>query len=114
MARAGVMDRRIVIRRATITYNLFNEAVETFADYRTVWAKRTDVSAYESYKAQEVDAQISTRFLIRWSQDVADVNPRDRIYFDDVEYNIVAIRDVGRKLQREIDAVARAETKTDG
>ena len=70
----------------------------------------TDVSAGESYRAQEIGAEITTRFLIRWSPDVASVDPRDRIGFDGLEYNITAVRDIGRQRWREIDAVRRAET----
>ena len=114
MARAGKFDRRIVIRRATVSYSAFNEPVETFADYLTVWAECNDVSAGESWRSAEIGAEISTRFKIRWSQQTADINPRDRILFDNVEYNIVAVRDQGRRLTREIDAVARAESRTDG
>lgn len=112
--RAGVMDRRITIRRLVPgSVDAFNAPVETWADLVTVWAQRTDASASESYRAQEVGAQIDTRFLVRWSTDVADVNPCDRVQFDGLEYNIVAVRDVGRKISREIDAVARAEARTD-
>jgi SPP1 family predicted phage head-tail adaptor len=111
MTGAGDLDRRITIRRATITYNEFNDPVETWADLVTVWAKRTDASAAESYRAQEVGAQISARFRIRYSSDVADVNPKDRIAFDGREYNITGVREAEgtRNEWIEIDAVARAD-----
>ena len=106
---AGDLDRRITIRRATITFDAFNSPVESWADLVTVWAKRTDASAAESYRAQEIGAQITARFTVRWSSDVDDVNPKDRISFGGREYNITAVRDVGRNQWREIDAVARAD-----
>ena len=106
---AGELDRKITIQRATVTLNEFNELIETWTDHATVWAKRRDASAAESYRAQEVGAEITTRFTIPWSLDVKDVNPRHRVSFDGRLYNITAVRDVGRNHLREIDAVARAD-----
>lgn len=110
MTAAGDLDVRITIRRATTAANAFNELIETWADLVTVWAKRVDASAAESYRAQEVGAEITTRFTIRWSSDVDDVNPKDRVLFSGREYNIAAVRNIGRNEWREIDAVARAES----
>lgn len=111
MIGAGNLDRRITIRRATITYNEFNDPVESWADLVTVWAKRRDASATESYRAQEVGAQITARFTIRYSSDVADVDPKDRIAFGGREYNITGAREPEgtRNEWIEIDAVARAD-----
>ena len=106
---AGELDRRITIQRATLTRNEFNELIETWTDFVTISAKRREASASESYRAQEIGAEITARFTIRWSSDVKDVNPRDRVSFDDRLYNITAVRDVGRNHLREIDAVARAD-----
>jgi SPP1 family predicted phage head-tail adaptor len=109
MTGAGELDRRITIQRATVTLNEFNEPIETWGDLTTVWAKRRDASATESYRAQEVGAEITARFTIRWSTTAASVTPRDRLNFDGRLYNITAVRDVGRNQWREIDAVARAD-----
>jgi SPP1 family predicted phage head-tail adaptor len=106
---AGKLDRRIAIQRATVTPNEFNDPIETWSDLTTVWAKRRDASATESYRAQEVGAEITARFTVRWSSVVASVTPRDRLRFDGRLYNITAVRDVGRNRWREIDAVARAD-----
>jgi SPP1 family predicted phage head-tail adaptor len=112
MAGAGELDRRITIQRATVTRNEFNEPIESWGDLTTVWAKRRDASAAESYRAQEVGAEITTRFTIRWSMTAATVNPSDRVSFEGRLYNITAVRDVGRNQWREIDAVARAEASS--
>jgi SPP1 family predicted phage head-tail adaptor len=112
MAGAGELDRRITIQRATVTRNEFNEPIESWGDLTTVWAKRRDASAAESYRAQEVGAGITTRFTIRWSMTAATVNPSDRVSFEGRLYNITAVRDVGRNQWREIDAVARAEASS--
>jgi SPP1 family predicted phage head-tail adaptor len=106
---AGELDRRITIQRATLTRNDFNELIETWTDYVTISAKCSDPSTAEKFRAQEVGAEIDMRFTIRWSLDVSDVSPRDRVRFDDREYNITGVRNIGRRRWREIVAVARAE-----
>ena len=109
MPGAGELDRRITIQRATTTLNEFNEPIVTWTDLTTVWAKRRDASATESYRAQEVGAEITARFTIRWSSVAESVNPSDRLSFDGRLYNITAVRDIERNRWREIDAVARAD-----
>jgi len=111
MTGAGDLDRRITIQRATTTRNEFNEPIETWSDLATVWAERTDASAAESYRAQEVGAEITARFKTSYSLLIASVNPRDRIFFDGHQYNITRVSEPKgtRNRWREIDAVARAD-----
>ena len=109
MTGGGSRKERITIQRATITTNAFNEDVETWGDLVTVWAKRMDASAGESYRAQEVGAQITARFTVLITSQLADLSPKDRIAHDGRIYNITAVREVKRNRRLEIDAVARAE-----
>ncbi len=117
MSGAGILDRRITIQRATVARNSFNEPIETWGTLATVWANKADASASEAYRAQEVGAQITARFTIRWSGTVSDVNPRDRISFGSRTYDITGTREKQRGRWIEIDAVARndiaAEDTTD-
>ncbi|MCV0371077.1 phage head closure protein [Filomicrobium sp.] len=108
---AGTLDRRITIERAVMTTNGFNERVPTWLPLATVWAHRRDASAGEAYRAQEVGAQLTTRFTIRYSSTVSDVNPKDRISYDGRVYNITAVREPEgtRREWIEIDAVARSD-----
>jgi SPP1 family predicted phage head-tail adaptor len=108
------LDRLIQIQRATSAPNEFNEPAETWNVLATVYAKRTDASAGERYRAQEVGAQITTRFVIRYSTQVADVNPKDRVEDDRRTYNITGVREVKDTRNRwlEIDAVSRAEASS--
>ena len=109
MTGAGKLDRRITIQRATVTRGDFNEEVETWTDLATVFANRRDASASESYRAQEIGAQITTRFTLRWSADVADVNPRDRVVYSGVVHDITGVRETQRNRWLEVDCVARAD-----
>lgn len=109
--QAGDLDRRVTIERATRTPNAFNEDVDVWSTLTTVAARRMDVSDAESYRAQEVGATISTRFLVRWSTLIDTVTPVDRLVFKGDVYNITAVREPAgtRNQWREISAVKRAD-----
>jgi SPP1 family predicted phage head-tail adaptor len=111
MAKPTAEDLKwpITLQRALKTRNGFNEEVETWIDIAVVGAKITDATAGEAYRAAEVGAQISARFIVRWSPEVAGVAATDRVLFNDRPYNITAVREFERGEWREIDAVARAE-----
>lgn len=107
--QGGTFDRRITILRRDTETTSYNEKRETFTDLATVAAGRRDVSAAEAYRSAEIGAQLTTRFVVRWSTVTASVTPLDRVRFRNDVYNITAVRDVGRNDYREIDAVVRAD-----
>ena len=108
--RAGDLDRRITIERYTETRDPFNNPVKIWQELAIVWAAKTDVSDSERLAAQEVGAEISTRFRIRWSLQVRDIDPKDRVRFEGRLYDIVGVKEIGRREGLEITAVARPET----
>lgn len=109
MIGAGRLDRRIQFRRATLTDDGYTSAAETWADHGSpVWAQKTDVSDGEKWRAGEVQAGITTRFLVRWSAFSAAITPKDRLACAGVTYDIVGIKEgAGRRDWVEITAAAR-------
>jgi SPP1 family predicted phage head-tail adaptor len=107
---AGRLDQRIVIQRAVTSADDFNQPVETFATLATIWAAAVPVSDGERMQSGQTLANKMIRFTIRYSSDVADVDPRDRIVFDGRTYDIAGVKEIGRREGLEITATARAET----
>jgi SPP1 family predicted phage head-tail adaptor len=107
--QSGPLDRRIVIERAALTSNAFGEGVPTWGALAEVWAHKQDVSDKERQQSAEVAAEITTRFKIRWSPDVATVNPKDRVVFDGRVYNLSAVKEIGRREGLELSATARVD-----
>lgn len=107
MTGSGDMNRRITLQRATVERNSFNEEIETWGTLATVWARKHDVSAAEAFRAQEVGAQLTARFRIRYSDTVATLNPRDRLIFNGLTYNITGVREKDMNRWLEVDCVAR-------
>jgi SPP1 family predicted phage head-tail adaptor len=107
--RAGDLDRRITIQRASFALNAFNEPLATWLDIATVWAAARHVTDVEQFRAHEIGAEVTARFTIRYSSEVADLGPADRLAFEGREYNITGVRELGRREWLEIRAAARAE-----
>jgi len=107
--KAGRLDRRITIMRASLSANALNEQEETWLDIATVWASKEDISDSERIRAQEVSAEITTRFQIRHSSAVADVNPKDRVRFDGRVFDIYGVKEIPYRAGLEITATARAD-----
>lgn len=107
---AGRRNRRIRIERATVSQNVgTGEGIEAWASVATVWAEKLDLSDRERVAAAEVSAEITTRFRILYSSTVAGVNPKDRIVFEGVTYNIWGVKEIGTREGLEITAAARAD-----
>lgn len=107
--RAGELDRRITLQRAVTTRDDFNAPVETWLDLARVWAKFTPVNDGERFRAGERAAEVQARFLIRYSSQVADVSPKDRLIFDGRTYAISHVKEVGRREGLEITAGGRGD-----
>lgn len=102
--RAGALDSRIELQRRTLSApNSTGEKVETFATYATVWAEKLDVRGREFFAAGGTQAELATRFRIRYRTDVVLT---DRIVADSRSYNISYIGRIGRKHGLELFAAA--------
>lgn len=108
--RAGDLDRRITLQRASTAQDHgTGEEVATWVPIATVWASKRDVSDGERLASAQVQASITTRFVIRWSLGVSDLNPKDRVMFEGRIYDIAAVKEIGRREGIEISASAHAD-----
>lgn len=107
MTGAGNLDRRATFQRSVVTRNAMNEPLEVWHDLATVSLQRDDVSAAEAFRAQEVGAQLSTRYKIRANPRLSDLNARDRMIYAGRVYNITGVRESARNQWYEVDTVAR-------
>ena len=105
--RAGELDRRIGILRATTTQDAFNAAIETWSEVLSVWASKEDVSDGERFRAGGLSASRLTRFQVRWSAAANEITPKDRISFDGLLYDILAVKELDRRNGIEITAATR-------
>lgn len=106
---AGKLDRRIRLERFTETRDEYNEPVKTWALLANRWAAYEPLSDGEKFSASETAANASARFRIRWSSAVADLNPKDRLIFGGDTWEIVRVKEIGRREGIEITAASRAD-----
>jgi SPP1 family predicted phage head-tail adaptor len=100
--KAGSMDRRITIRRP---YFIGTEgqpgAVREWEDVATVWAKVKQESGREFYDAGGKHSERKIVFTIRW----LPVGVIDRVLFEEREFDIAEVRELGRRAGIELHAV---------
>lgn len=106
---AGALDHRVQFLRAAVSDDGLS-GVETFAPHGApVWASRKDLSDGERWQAGQINADVTTRFVIRGSAFAAGITPKDRLTCRGRTYAISGIKALGRGGLLEITASARAD-----
>lgn len=109
MPATGRLDRRIKIERFATTNNEFNEPVEVWGTFVTVWARRrdgSDVVKTEILGAEQVGAYLLTHFTIRSSVQAKTITPSDRINYDGHLWNIKGTKEAAEGRNRFIEITA--------
>ncbi len=109
MPATGRLDRRIVIERFTTSTNEFNEPVEAWVTFTSVWARRrdgSDVVKTEILGAEQVGAYLLTHFTIRSSAQAKTVTPKDQINYDGHIWNIKGTKETAEGRNRFIEITA--------
>ena len=106
--QAGKLDRRITIERSIETKDALGGIVYQWLPFKTVWAAALPISDGERWRAQEVAADVTTRFQIRWG---AGVTAKDWIVYEGRSYDVKGVKEIARREGQEITAAARAEER---
>jgi|RhiMethySRZTD1v2_1073278.scaffolds.fasta_scaffold985257_2 head-tail adaptor len=120
--RAGRLDRRIAVQRKAMVLSDSGQPTETWNTISTRWAYVVPVSGDERFSQPQLAARQVTEFGVRWSSDIADITPLDRIVFPTVldtspptpvpstsVYDILEVHEIGRREGFKIIAVRRAD-----
>ena len=85
MINAGELNQRITLQQKTTTRNAIGEAVVTWSDVATVWAKVMPLRGNAFYTANQEQHVIDARFLIR---ERAGLNVGMRLLWKGAPYDI--------------------------
>lgn len=108
--RAGDLDRRIAIQTPDPgEVDAAGARIPSWNDVGTVWANYRPVRDSERMASGSVTASIMARFQIRWSIAMSQIDERHRLLFDGRIFDIVAVKEIGRREGLEISATAGAE-----
>jgi SPP1 family predicted phage head-tail adaptor len=102
--RAGPLDRYVSLQHRVLARNATTgEEAVSYTEYASVWASKKDIRGREFFAADQMNSEVSTTFQIRYRTDVVMT---DRIVMDGLNYNVVAIGEMGRRDGLEIQANA--------
>ncbi|ABN75753.1 head-tail adaptor protein [Cereibacter sphaeroides] len=103
-------DRLVQFLRAPLVEDEFGSAPGPIAALGApVRGSKLDVSDRERWQAGEIAASVTTRFRVRWSPFTAGITPRDSLECEGLVYEIVGVKEVGRRVEIEITAGARTD-----
>lgn len=92
--RARDLNKRIQFQRAVKGDDGLSKT-HSFDDHGDpVWAKKEDLGDGERWRAGEVGAQVTTRFVVRKSSFTSDISPKDLITHGGLEYQIFGIKEL--------------------
>lgn len=114
MFGAGQLCHKITVQRATEASNPLNEQVPTFADWRTFWSNRRDVSDGERRQGGDFGSYLESRFTIRWSSAAATITPKDRIVHNGWTWDIKGVKEPEGGHLRWIEITARTDRDVAG
>jgi SPP1 family predicted phage head-tail adaptor len=104
------MDRQVTILVYQDGVDAAGGPVQDWVEGDTEFVQKEDQTGREFTAAAQTNAQMTTRFWMDWR---SDLTPKDRLRLigedqgADVEYDILAIREVGRRDGIEITGQAR-------
>ena len=90
----GNFRTRVMVQKKYLTYNTYNEPIETWKDSIELWADIINTGGGEFYAAQKLNTSTTAVFKTRYA---VDIKTTDRIKYGDRIFEILFINDVSEK-----------------
>jgi SPP1 family predicted phage head-tail adaptor len=90
----GTLNLRITIQSKTITQDTELNAIETWADFKTLWASAIPKTGREYYKLATVNSEIIEVFKVRY---ISGINPHQRVKFNSKYFEIIDVLNDGEQ-----------------
>jgi SPP1 family predicted phage head-tail adaptor len=90
--KGGRLRERVTFQRRGTKRNDFGEET-TWRDITTVWAGIEPLAGREYFTALQVQSDVSTRIVCRYSSELSDVTPKDRIKHGSTVYDVRSVID---------------------
>jgi head-tail adaptor len=116
--RAGKLDVRIALQRKTTSLSPSGEPSESWVTLAERWSSIDPIQGDERNAAEQWIAREQAQFIVRWSQDIDDLSPLDRVIYPVSDaslspspsrsiYDIISVLEKGRNDQLIIQAARR-------
>lgn len=99
----------VTIQRYGVASDEWNQPVEGWSDLCQVYAEKLDISDGERVRAAQVGSTVTTRFRTLWSEQIADLNPKDRLFLDGRYFEIIGVKEIGRRAGIEITTTVQSD-----
>lgn len=106
----GHLDRKVRFQRRLDTRNARNEVLPAgWSTLAEVMAHRQPVSDGEQNAGAQVQRVVTDRFTTHWSAVLAGLRGDDQAVCEGLTYDIVGVKEIGRRERLEISARARRD-----
>ena len=109
MLAAGNLDRRVTLRRLVETASGSGAVIYTPEDVATVWAQKVPERGSEGFREQQVQGWAVVIWRLRYSLDVMDPTVKWQLVEGVRVYDVLEVRELGRREGWELVTRARAE-----
>lgn len=99
--KAGLLDRRVALLKRSTVRNPEHGEDEVFKETEQMWAQVVPVSGRDFFAAAQTHNERTIRFRTRYR---TDIETTDRLGYQQQQFNIVAIAELGRRDGLEITA----------
>lgn len=114
--RAGKLDRLITIQRKSVIRSNTGQEIITWITLSTLRpASLSPLSGDERFSGAQIVAKEQFEFIIRWSNDVSDLEADDRIIYPSNDspsenqiYDVIQVSEIGRREGLRIAAFKRS------
>jgi SPP1 family predicted phage head-tail adaptor len=104
---AGKLDRRITIQYALLAVNSIGEHIKTWTTLTQAWASIEYSDSKETFDAAQIVAPNEVVFKLRY---FSDINETMRIIYNQKQYDIKHIAEIGRRNGLKIIAICKDNT----
>jgi SPP1 family predicted phage head-tail adaptor len=101
--QAGKLDRTVSLELLSEEVGPSGAVARTWTPFATVRAQVTQQELEDAQAAPDAPARARLKVLIRWRP---DLHPSHRLTYQGRAYNIVDLREIGRRRALELEAVA--------
>lgn len=105
MLRAGRRDRQIIIQQFSTSETVVGAPEQTWTTYATVWAEYIPISGKEALQLNRETSAELVDFVILYD---ANITPKHRISYGGKTWDILFLKEIGRREGLRITAEARA------
>ena len=104
--RAGRMRHVVCIQTPIEVPNEFGEPVKQWKEILKTWAGIEPLKGNEKFSAMQVQSEVDSRIVIRWSSCADQITTKERVVFGKKIYDIKDILNIDERNQ-EIQIMAR-------